>query len=90
MVHLLASERPALAAASNNPFHALLNWAAAHRARRARRAAYVSLLDMDANRLADLGIRRDDLFEVLDYPSQRAGLKLSQRRAERARLWLDP
>lgn len=90
MVHLLASERPALAAASTNPFLALVNWLAAVRAKRARRVVFASLLDLDAHRLEDLGINRQDLFEALDYPSQRAGMKLTQRRAESARLWLDP
>lgn len=90
MVHLLTSERPSMAAASTTPLAALVNWFTKQRARRARRIAFESLLDLDTHRLADLGINRQDLFEALDAPSQRAGFKLSQKRAESSRHWLNP
>ena len=90
MVHLLSSERPSMAAASSNPFDALVNWFAKARARRVQRVALESLLEYDVHRLADLGINRQDLFEALDSPSQRPGYKLAQKRAESSRNWLNP
>ena len=48
-----------------------------------------TLLEFDNSRLDDLGISRSDLFEAMDSPSTRPGIKLSQRRAENARHWLD-
>jgi uncharacterized protein YjiS (DUF1127 family) len=90
MVHLLSSERPSMAAASSNPLRALVNWFAKARAARTQRIALASLLDYDVARLEDLGINRQDLFEALDSPSQRPGYKLSQKRAESARNWLNP
>lgn len=90
MVHLLSSERPSMAAASSNPLSALVSWFAKARAARTQRIALESLLDYDVARLEDLGINRQDLFEALDSPSQRPGYKLSQKRAESARNWLNP
>ncbi|WP_374621004.1 hypothetical protein [Devosia sp.] len=90
MVHLLASERPTMAAAPSTLWSAVAKFFARLRARRAMRVAYQSLLEYDPARLDDLGIDRQDLFEALDSPSQRPGLRLNQRRAESARLWLDP
>lgn len=89
MVHLLSSERPAMAAASTSPFAALVNWFANLRAARARRATYESLLALDNSRLDDLGISRQDLFDAINAPARTAGLKLARSRAERARNWLD-
>lgn len=90
MVHLLSSERPSMAAASSNPFVLLVSWFAKARARHARHVALESLLEYDSARLEDLGINRQDLFEALNTPSQRPGLRLSQRRAESSRNWLNP
>lgn len=90
MVHLLSSERPSMAAASSNPLIYLVNWFAKSRANRAQRVALESLLDYDSARLEDLGINRQDLFEALDTPSQRPGLRLAQKRAESSRNWLNP
>jgi len=90
MVHLLSSERPSMAAASSNPFVALVNWLAKARANRMQRLALESLLDYDTARLEDLGISRHDLFDALESPSQRPGLRLSQKRAESSRNWLNP
>jgi uncharacterized protein YjiS (DUF1127 family) len=89
MVHLLSSERPSMAAASSNPLIALVNFFAKARARRAQRVVLESLLEYDSARLEDLGINRQDLFEALDAPSQRPGLRLAQRRAESSRNWLN-
>ena len=86
----MSSERPSLAAASTSPLRAFANWIAKARARRAQRIALESLLEYDVQRLEDLGINRQDLFEALDSPSQRPGYKLSQRRAESSRNWLNP
>jgi uncharacterized protein YjiS (DUF1127 family) len=90
MVHLLSSERPSMAAASSNRLIVLVNWFVKARANRMRRVALESLLDYDSARLEDLGINRQDLFEALDAPSQRPGLRLAQRRAESSRNWLNP
>jgi len=87
---LLSSERPSMAAASSNPFVALVNWLAKARANRMQRLALESLLDYDTARLEDLGISRHDLFDALESPSQRPGLRLSQKRAESSRNWLNP
>jgi uncharacterized protein YjiS (DUF1127 family) len=89
MVHLLSSERPSLAAAFTSPLRALANWFAKARARRAQRIALESLLEYDVHLLNDLGINRQDLFEALDAPSQRPGFRLTQRRAESSRNWLN-
>ncbi len=88
MVHLLSGERPTMAAASWNPVHKLANWFAAARAKRVRRAALRSLLELDTHRLDDLGIQRHDLFEALDGTG-RPGPKLARKRAESARNWLN-
>jgi len=90
MVHLLSSERPSMAAASSNPLIALVNWFAKVRVNRARRLALESLLDYDSALLEDLGINRHDLFEAIASPSQRPGLRLTQKRAESSRNWLNP
>ncbi len=89
MVHLLSGERSALAAAPTHPLRALANWFVGLKTRRARRTALLTLLEYDEARLEDLGVNRQDLFEALDSPSQRPGLRLAQRRAESARNWLD-
>jgi len=89
MAHLLSSERPAIAAAPTNLFSALANWFANVRKARHQRIALESLLEYDTNLLNDLGINRADLFEALDAPSQRPGLRLAQRRAQSARHWLN-
>jgi len=90
MVHLLSSERSPMAAASPNPLIYLVNFFAKMRVNRARRLALESLLDYDSARLDDLGINRHDLFEALNSPSRRPGLRLSQKRAESSRDWLNP
>ena len=89
MAHLLSGERPALAAAPTSLWQTLANMIAKAKQTRARRLALETLLEFDAARLDDLGINRGDLFEALESPSSRPGHRLSQRRAESARHWLD-
>jgi len=79
-----------MAAAHTSPLRALAAWFVKARNRRAQRVALETLLEYDQDRLDDIGINRQDLFQALDAPSQRPGLKLAQKRAESARLWLDP
>jgi uncharacterized protein YjiS (DUF1127 family) len=89
MAHLLSGERPALAAAPTSLWQTLANHFAKARQARARRLALETLLEFDTARLDDLGINRSDLFEAMESPSSRPGLRLTQRRAESARHWLD-
>jgi hypothetical protein len=56
------------------------------RARRARRIALVTLMDMDASRLDDLGLNAQDVVEALSAPPP-ASRVLNARRAERAAAW---
>lgn len=88
MAHLLSGERPALAAAPAHPFRGLVNWFTAARVRRAQRLALKTLLEYEPHRLEDLGITRLDLFEALEAPTSRPGLRLAGRRAQRSRNWL--
>lgn len=89
MAHLLSSERPLLAAAPFRTLRTLANWFANAQKRRAQRVALRDLLEYDVHRLDDLGINRLDLFEAIESPSTRPGLKLARARAESARHWLD-
>ena len=57
-----------------------------HRVRRAQRIALVSLMEMDASRLDDLGLNVHDVVEALH--TQRAETKtLAARRKARAETW---
>lgn len=78
-----------MAAAHTTPLRALVAWFVKARNRRAQRVALETLLEYDQDRLDDIGINRQDLFQALDAPSQRPGLRLAQKRAESSRLWLD-
>jgi uncharacterized protein YjiS (DUF1127 family) len=88
MAFLLSSERPGAASATLNPVSALFAWVAARRAKRTQRAALSSLLDLDSDLLADLGIDRQDVLEALRDPSGRSGTMLAARRAQKSRRWL--
>jgi uncharacterized protein YjiS (DUF1127 family) len=91
MAHLLSGEPMELAPSSTTGlFAGLVNWFAKAQAVRARRVALSELLEYDENRLDDLGINRRDLFDALEHPSQRPGLRLAQKRAQSSRYWLDP
>jgi uncharacterized protein YjiS (DUF1127 family) len=84
MTLVIPGERPAAAAPVLAPLRALGRWLARGRARRAQRLALSSLLDLDAHRLADLGLNRGDLFDAL-RAEQEAARVLSERRARRTR-----
>jgi uncharacterized protein YjiS (DUF1127 family) len=90
MVHLLSSERPFAAAPTSGLMAALAGWLRKTRTARRQRIALSTLLEYDGHQLDDIGIDRQDLFDAMTHPSQRAGAILNQRRARRARLWLDP
>jgi uncharacterized protein YjiS (DUF1127 family) len=57
-----------------------------YRARRAQRIALVTLMDMDAARLDDLGLNAQDVVEALSAPPPVSRV-LDARRAERAHGW---
>ncbi|UJQ95858.1 DUF1127 domain-containing protein [Mariluticola halotolerans] len=80
MAYLLASERSTIAAAPFTPFHAVVTWLRTDAELRARRKAMKALLQMDEDRLLDLGLTRQDIVDSLH-----GGPSLSARRAERAR-----
>lgn len=86
MAYLLSSGQPTAAVTAVNPLHALARWFGRLRAARAQRRALSTLLEMDAARLDDLGINRQDLFEALRRPYERAALE--QLREQRASAWL--
>ena len=67
-------------------FERLSQFAREYRVRRAQRIALVSLMDMDASRLDDLGLNAQDVVEALSAPAP-ATRVLDARRAERARTW---
>ena len=67
-------------------FERIANFAREYRVRRAQRVALVSLMDMDASRLDDLGLNAQDVVEALSAPAP-ATRVLDARRAERARTW---
>lgn len=54
--------------------------------RRARRVALMTLMDMDASRLDDLGLEVQDVVEALSAPPPAARI-LESRRAARAAAW---
>ena len=85
MAILLSSERPAVAAAASNPFVTLMAWFAKGRALRAQHEALSHLLQMEPERLDDLGISRDDVLEAMG--KSQAGHWLAQ---QRARLQVSP
>ncbi len=88
MALVLSGERPRAAAVSNNPVRAVVAWFAKARADRARRMVLNNLMEMDDHRLADLGISRQDLFEVANgAPHSKS---LAARRAVSSRDWLNP
>lgn len=90
MAFQLMSERSDSAAMSTRGlFGAIGAWLAAQRATRRRRMTLEALLGFDDARLSDIGIRRADLYDVLEQDGIRAGLTLAQRRANRSRAWLE-
>lgn len=67
-------------------FEKVSAFAREHRVRRARRIALVTLMDMDAHRLDDLGIALEDVVEALNTQSGEPNV-LETRRAARAANW---
>ncbi|MEO6015172.1 MAG: DUF1127 domain-containing protein [Devosia sp.] len=90
MALLLSSERPSTAAATLNPFRIAVAFVGKVRAASARRQAFHNLLALDANRLDDLGISRNDLFDAMHAEPHRSTRVLADRRALRASDWLNP
>jgi uncharacterized protein YjiS (DUF1127 family) len=82
MALVLSGERPQAAAVSWNPVRFAAAWFAKARAERAQRHALISLLDLDAHRLEDLGINRGDLFDAMRAEHHSTRL-LSERRSRR-------
>lgn len=80
MAYLLSSERSTIAVAPFNPFHAVATWLRTTAELRAKRKALQELLEMDEDRLLDLGLTRQDIVDSLH-----GGPSLSARRAARAR-----
>jgi uncharacterized protein YjiS (DUF1127 family) len=67
-------------------FGRIAAFAREYRVRRAQRIALVSLMDMDAARLDDIGLNAQDVVEALSAPTS-ASRVLDACRAERARTW---
>ena len=86
MALVLSGERPRAAEVSGNPVRAVIAWYARLRSDRARRMALNDLIGMDDHRLADLGISRQNLFEVANGVPQ--AKPLAARRAASSRAWL--
>ncbi|HTO27376.1 MAG TPA: hypothetical protein VL017_02170 [Devosia sp.] len=80
----LPGERSLAAASPANPFAAFARWIAKAKAARTRRVALSALLELDHNRLSDLGISRHDITAAL-AANAHAGPILNAARARNAR-----
>lgn len=80
MALLLSEERSTAVTISFSPLKAMVNWLNNAAQMRRKDAAMHALLQMDAYRLEDLGINRQDVVDAL-----KGGKSLFNRRAERAR-----
>lgn len=82
----LFGERTVAAGSRANPFGALLVWLTQVKANRARRAALLSLLELDSSRLRDLGITPADISEAMSTRTgMTSGMVLNAARARSAR-----
>jgi len=82
----LPGERSVAAAPPKNPVRALFAWIAKFKADRARRTALTSLLELDSERLRDLGISRADIHEAIKARNGRhSGMVLHDARARQSR-----
>jgi uncharacterized protein YjiS (DUF1127 family) len=90
MALLLSGERPHTAAVTLNPFRLVAAWYGKARAARVQRAAFHSLLSMDAHQLDDLGINRGDLFDAMHVEPRRGARMLNDARSRHASDWLNP
>lgn len=82
----LPSERSLAAASPAHPFAAIVLWIAQVKAARNRRVALHALLELDAARLTDLGISRQDITLALATKDSSAVMALNTARARNARL----
>ena len=82
----LPGERSIAAATPASPFAFITRVRANARAARARRTALAALLELDSDRLDDLGINRQDVMEALASKSSRPGAALSAARSRSAQL----
>ena len=85
MAFSLPGERSLAPATSVRPVAAFARWVAQVKAARTRRAALRAMLDLDADRLNDLGISRQDIVDALGRKTG-AAMTLNTARARNARL----
>jgi hypothetical protein len=83
---MTTTARSTTASFFEDAFGRIAAFAREYRIRRAQRIALVSLMDMDASRLDDLGLNAQDVVEALSAPTP-ASRVLDARRAQRARTW---
>lgn len=82
----LSGEQSVTAGSHANPVRALFAWFAQAKTNRRRRAVLLSLLEMDASRLSDLGITAADISDAMDARNGRtSGMVLQAARARNAR-----
>lgn len=81
----LPGERSLAAATPAHPFAAFTRWIVEAKAARNRRMALETLLQLDSDRLKDLGISRADISEALARKDHTAMLGLNMARARNAR-----
>lgn len=81
----LPGERSVTAATPNSPLRALFAWVAKVNADRARRTALQSLLELDSDRLNDLGLSHADIHDAMMVRGGRtATMVLNTARAKRS------
>ena len=80
MALLLDAGRPSNAATSYSPLRAAMTWLKLRAEARSKRATLLQLIELDDERLDDLGISRGDVIDAL-----KGETSLIRRRAERAR-----
>jgi tRNA A37 threonylcarbamoyladenosine dehydratase len=83
---MTATARTTAASFVSDAIDAVVRHVRSARARRARRIALVTLMDMDASQLDDLGLNLQDVAEALHSPSSAAAV-LEARRTRRAAAW---
>ena len=81
----LPGERSVAAASPAHPFAAFVRWIAKAQAARTRRVALTGLLELDHERLNDLGISRDDVMSALTRKDSHAAHTLNAARARNVR-----
>ncbi|SFV36344.1 protein of unknown function [Devosia crocina] len=82
----LPGERSLAAATPSTPLHSLFAFWAKVKANRARRIALKRLLELEPERLNDLGISRSDIYAAMEARSGRqAAMVLTSARARSAK-----